>query len=119
MVEMDARPSDAIALAVRFSSPVFIAEHIYEITGVSPDQIEEPVAATPTEEAILDDDEKEALLNAMLEHFQEAPEEPFSEEKSKSKVEVLKEQLRVAVEREDYEEAARLRDELASILKED
>lgn len=118
MVEMDARPSDAIALAVRFSAPVFIAEHIYEMTSVAPEQIEEPGTSVDTTPS-LNEDEKEALLNAMLEHFQEAPEENEEPAAPKSKIDVLREQLDSAVEREDYEEAARLRDELASILSED
>jgi bifunctional DNase/RNase len=40
-IEMDARPSDAIALAVRVNAPIFVAEEIIERSGVSLDQQDE------------------------------------------------------------------------------
>ena len=33
-MEMDSRPSDAIALAVRFSAPIFVEEAIMEKSGI-------------------------------------------------------------------------------------
>jgi uncharacterized protein len=35
--DVDARPSDAIALAVRTKCPVFVAEHVLEASGLSDD----------------------------------------------------------------------------------
>jgi bifunctional DNase/RNase len=37
-VELDSRPSDAIALAVRVSSPIFVSESVMERAGVTPDE---------------------------------------------------------------------------------
>ncbi len=37
---MDARPSDAIAMAVRFSAPVFAAEHVLQSVGSDPEPVE-------------------------------------------------------------------------------
>ncbi|GHO91557.1 hypothetical protein KSF_016050 [Reticulibacter mediterranei] len=35
-IEVDARPSDAIALAVRVNSPIFVAEQVMERCGIDP-----------------------------------------------------------------------------------
>jgi len=50
--EIDARPSDAIALAIRVNAPVFAAEKVLERCGVTSDsrwQDEAPVPATEDE----------------------------------------------------------------------
>lgn len=40
-VEIDSRPSDAIALAVRAKTPIYIEESVLERAGVTPEQSEE------------------------------------------------------------------------------
>jgi bifunctional DNase/RNase len=40
-VDVDARPSDAIALAVRAECPIFVADEVFEKAGVTPDKDEE------------------------------------------------------------------------------
>jgi bifunctional DNase/RNase len=37
-LELDARPSDAIALAVRVGAPVFVSESVMERAGITPDE---------------------------------------------------------------------------------
>lgn len=37
-VEIDSRPSDAIALAVRVSAPIFVAEEVMEQAGMMPEE---------------------------------------------------------------------------------
>ena len=32
--EIDARPSDAIALALRFQAPIYMLEHVYDATSI-------------------------------------------------------------------------------------
>jgi len=54
-VEIDARPSDAIALAVRTDVPIYVETHVFERAGVPFDEeesasIEEPVAEEPDTE---------------------------------------------------------------------
>jgi len=95
-IELDARPSDAIAIAVRCNTPIFINEEILE-----------EAAMLPQENV---DDEKDNLAN---------PGFPPIEEKKKplSKVEALQQQLEKAINNEDYERAAKLRDELKRILE--
>ena len=52
-VELDARPSDAIALAVRVQAPIFVAESVMERAGIIPDEEIDLDAMTPEEEAKL------------------------------------------------------------------
>ncbi len=49
-IELDSRPSDAIALAVRVGVPVFVAESVMERAGVTPDEEIDMDALTPEEE---------------------------------------------------------------------
>lgn len=56
--EIDSRPSDAIALAVRAQVPIYVVEDVMERAGVVPseeeDELPEDVALTPEEEERLD-----------------------------------------------------------------
>jgi bifunctional DNase/RNase len=47
---LDSRPSDAIALAVRVQSPIFVSESVMERAGVTPDEEIDLDALTPEEE---------------------------------------------------------------------
>ena len=47
-VEIDARPSDAIALAVRMDAPIFAAENVVEKAGVEMDENGRPVIPQQT-----------------------------------------------------------------------
>ncbi|KPL20247.1 MAG: hypothetical protein AMJ93_12435 [Anaerolineae bacterium SM23_84] len=49
-VELDSRPSDAIALAVRVGAPVFVAESVMERAGMLPDEELDTDEMTPEEE---------------------------------------------------------------------
>jgi len=49
-IELDARPSDAIALAVRVQAPIFVSESVMERAGVTPDEEIDLDALTPEEE---------------------------------------------------------------------
>ncbi len=49
-IELDSRPSDAIALAVRVQAPVFVSESVMERAGVVPDEEIDLDALTPEEE---------------------------------------------------------------------
>ncbi len=49
-VELDSRPSDAIALAVRANVPIFVSESVMERAGVTPDEEINLDALTPEEE---------------------------------------------------------------------
>jgi bifunctional DNase/RNase len=49
-IELDSRPSDAIALAVRVQAPIFVAESVMERAGVTPDEEIDLEEITPEEE---------------------------------------------------------------------
>jgi bifunctional DNase/RNase len=49
-IELDSRPSDAIALAVRVGAPIFVSESVMERAGVTPDEEIDMEALTPEEE---------------------------------------------------------------------
>ncbi len=56
-MEIDARPSDAIALAVRVSAPLFVADEVMELASIVPEKsLEEEGGAEP-----LSADEEEKL----------------------------------------------------------
>lgn len=95
VVVMDARPSDCMALAVRLKAPVFVAESVLEQAGV---EVEESAG----EEAGV--------------RVPESGEGDASEFKSEE--EVLRQRLEVAVQAENFEEAAIIRDQLKSLTSE-
>jgi len=88
--EVDARPSDAIALAVRFGAPIFVADKVMDEAAFLP-EAENPETAEG-----------------------EKPETKGVEPKL-TKLEAIRAQLKEAIEREDYESAAKLRDEIRKI----
>lgn len=91
-VEIDARTSDAIALAVRFNCPIFTYEFILKSAGI-----------------VLDDDAAPSSESPMS--TVEDMTTPESEYKSKSSEE-LKNLLQNALDEEQYELASKIRDEL-------
>jgi hypothetical protein len=103
-VEIDARPSDAIALAVRCGAPIYVEETILEETGLA--------AETEEEEAPLGEGEEDEELE-----FLKRQQETAEEEEPKSRVDHLQNLLDKAVNEEDYERAADLRDEIKRLLE--
>ncbi|MCX7736560.1 MAG: bifunctional nuclease family protein [Candidatus Kapabacteria bacterium] len=96
-IEIDARPSDAIALAVRCNTPIFVESQILNETGIIPQG----------EEQEMDEDDEDDLQFLKKEKPQPKP---------TSKLEQLQLQLDKAIQDEDYENAARIRDEIKKIL---
>ena len=89
--QLDARPSDAVALAVRTEAPIFVAAAVLDEAGI------------PTDDGDDEDDAFGAPATAS---------EPATPEPSGSRLDRVKAQLQKAVDEEDYETAARLRDEI-------
>src|ERR1700722_455848 len=96
-VEIDARTSDAIALAVRFSCPIYTYEFILNSAGI----IMEEEAAKG---------ENITPVEAKKDVKAVAPKE--DEDFKKKSLEDLKELLQKSLDREDYEKASKIRDEL-------
>ena len=101
---LDARPSDAIALALRFNAPIYAAAQIVEEAGFK------KTVETPPETTLAtgQDSEPEApeRENEELSGSSALQAEPLNE------LEQLKRRLEQAIAEEVYEEAARLRDEI-------
>ncbi len=100
-VEIDARPSDAIALAVRAACPIFVSSDILDETAILPQ------GETQLRDGA--DDDNLALLKNPESKLQQPPQ-------PKSPVENLQNQLDQAIKDENYEKAATLRDELKRLL---
>lgn len=92
---LDARPSDAIALALRFSAPIFASPKILEEAGFSREP--EQRAETPT------DSNSTGIEREELAAIDQNPGD---------ELEQLKRRMQQAIAEEVYEEAARLRDEI-------
>jgi uncharacterized protein len=91
--EIDARPSDAIALSVRTQTPIYVAESVLESAGFIPSE----------------DGEKEASKKIDTNEEQPLP-------KSKeAKIASLQNKLREALDAEDYERAAKIRDDIKKL----
>ncbi|HYG52532.1 MAG TPA: bifunctional nuclease family protein [Flavobacteriales bacterium] len=97
--EIDARTSDAIALAVRFKCPVYTYEFILSSAGIVLDE---------NAERELEEGEEE------MEDLHEEEQEPVEKKPALSGLPEaeLEKRLQQAIEDEDYERASRIRDEL-------
>lgn len=101
---IDARTSDAIALALRFSAPIFTYKNILEKAGVIL-KINPEKDGEKTEESFVFDNEIVEKQNEI---------EAASDETFKNlSLSDLKDLLKKAVKDEDYELAAKIRDEIS------
>ncbi len=87
-MEQDARPSDAIALAVRFDASIYVASEILEEAGIVSEGEGGELSTTS---------------------------ESQEQTKEMSKLERLENELQTAIDTENYEKAARLRDEIQKL----
>jgi uncharacterized protein len=86
--EIDARPSDAIALAVRAQAPIFVAEAVMETAAFVPSEEGEETAE------------------------KEEPEPQEIPKTKEAKIAALQDKLREALDAEEYERAAKIRDDI-------
>ncbi|MBF3317619.1 bifunctional nuclease family protein, partial [Leptospira borgpetersenii serovar Hardjo-bovis] len=87
---LDARPSDSIALALRANAPIYLAKKVIEEAGIEMKD-------------------------------EEIPGESIAREKisqlPKTQLEILQESLNNALRTEDYETAARIRDQIKKLIE--
>ena len=107
--ELDARPSDAIAIGLRFGVPIYTVEQVLAEAGIilsdlESDTEEDGDAHDPGGDFGAGDDDDDDDDDAPTPAPRRPGAGPSSEELSK--------QLAAALEREDYEKAAQIRDEL-------
>lgn len=96
-IEIDSRPSDAIAVAVRLGVPIYVSDDLFENIKIV--------------DVVMKDLEKE--LKAKI-PTNVAPSKPLIK---LTKLEQLESNMKKCIEVEDYELAAILRDEIASLKK--
>jgi len=93
--QLDSRPSDAVALAVRVDAPIYVAPAVLDEAGI--------VA------------EDESDISSITEQAEEASSGSGEEG---TQLEQMQQQLEEAVEEENYERAAELRDEIERLKQE-
>jgi uncharacterized protein len=97
--EIDARPSDAIAIALKFAAPIFVSAYIMDEIGFIPE--------------FDNKDEEEIKTDKPIKNITKSKE---SKDLSKEqKLQQLKLDLDTAVSNEDYEKAALIRDEIKKL----
>ena len=109
---VDARPSDAIALALRFQASIFVEEHVIEKAGMVLDDSGETAKETdvksgiPYNYQVFDKENSENAKKDLKSNNNE------NGAKTKEEIQKLLEQ---AVKEERYEDAAKYRDELNNL----
>jgi len=93
--EVDARPSDAIAVAVRTGSSIYVSETVMQVA-----------AFVPSSQEIKNSADEDIEKNYQIEK------QTTKYGTKESRIATLQDQLRIAIEKEDYERAAKLRDEI-------
>lgn len=89
--ELDARPSDAIALAIRFGAPIFVNSTVLDEAGIETEE------GTKTKDSSAPKGKREKSADGGEEL---------------SRLEELEKELQTAIETENYEKAAKIRDQI-------
>lgn len=87
--QLDARPSDAVALAVRVEAPIYVSPSVLDEAGIPAEEETAPASM--------------------------APQSAEEEASPLTRLEKMERQLEKAIAEEDYERAAKLRDEIQQI----
>ncbi len=95
---IDARPSDAVALAVRYQCPIFTSEDVLNKAGMI---LEEEQGEKPNVVSVEEEDDDKVIAEPSTKN-------PISSASMKD----LERMMQKAVASEDYELAARIRDEI-------
>jgi hypothetical protein len=108
VIEYDVRPSDGIAITLRFKSPIFVAEQVFDALQLE-ESFEGFINSMTTE------NRKEAKNGDSIFNYDDSM--LASGITDSEKLNYLQIQLRRAVEEERYEDAARIRDEIDKLKK--
>jgi hypothetical protein len=96
----DARPSDAIALALRFDAPIFASPDVLNEVGI---------VSEPNPKSSLEDPEEIVQISVAIEEMEQITSDL---QPAETELEKLNRRLAQAVAEDMYEEAARIRDEI-------
>jgi bifunctional DNase/RNase len=97
--EIDSRPSDAIALALKFAVPIYVSEEVMSEVAFIPDKDSEEEGT-----------EGDIFKQAEASEIPEEATDPFTRKMNKLQLD-----LKNAIESEDYEKAASIRDEIKKL----
>ena len=100
---IDARPSDAIALAVRFGCPISVYENVMEEAGIEMDEVKDMEG--DTEDIPSESEGSENALGSSIDEFLNR-----YDTLENLTLEQLQQLLQMAIDEENYEKAAELRD---------
>jgi len=125
--DVDSRPSDAIALALRTGSPIFVSRELLDEVGLEPLETESDVdnamdrfnQLEPQITGTFSDVDEVVAPDTTITETDELSAEPVQTDEPDREMDelgTLKAQLEKAVLCEEYEEAARLRDEIESFV---
>ena len=103
--EIDARPSDAIAIGLRFGVPIYTVESVLGEAGIILSDLDEAGEEEDEDDHDSDDEDDDSPRPTPR------PVEP-REPSGQVSLDELTKMLAQAVEKEDYEKAAKIRDEL-------
>ena len=103
---IDARTSDAIALALRFKAPIFTYKNILDKAGIF-------LKTSPKKKKQNISEDEEAVIEELILGTDKESEIATGADYSKHSLKELNKMLDQAVSNEDYEKAARIRDEIS------
>lgn len=126
---LDARPSDSIALALKFKAPVFISDKVlkragYKVKMMEDESLFEQIGPLRSPDATggelpADDVDVALAVNHLLEETglskasrSAQTSTKVAEQQEDNRIQELREQMREAVKKERYEEACELRDQI-------
>lgn len=95
--ELDSRPSDAIAIGLRFGVPIYTVESVLSEAGIILSDLEEE-----------EEESDEMTVKSTSPSASSSTKEPLNQ----TSVDELNKMLNEALDKEDYERAAKIRDEL-------
>ena len=125
--DVDSRPSDAIALALRTGSPIFVSRELLDEVGLEPLETESDIdnamdrfnQLEPQITGTFSDVDEVVAPETTIAEADELSAEPVQNDEPDREMDelgTLKAQQEKAVLCEEYEEAARLRDEIESFV---
>ncbi len=108
--ELDARPSDAIAIALRFGSNIYVSEDVFETYAIL-------IKHLNIETIKKEDVESSFLENPLVDQKKTLKGKDSSLEDVNKKISIYKKMLKDSIKQENFEEAAKLRDQIEVLIK--
>jgi bifunctional DNase/RNase len=115
VLEIDSRPSDAVAICVRSGAPIYVTEKVMAMSSIPLEEYSSKKGFKSQEEI-----EEEASKEKEEPKLYQTKEEKTKQQAKKKEVliEELKKELEKAVNEERFEDAARIRDEIKKLTEE-